>query len=186
VTSDKKGSGNSSLVTRHSPPLLVGIVRKPHGLAGEVSVQVLTDFPERFAPGTRLVWARESEERVLDLAAARPHGERLLLTFEGIASVEAARELAGGELSVAQGEVFPAPPGYFYSHEIEGFACVDPQGAPLGSARALAQTPAGPLLTIQTAAGREALVPFVEEMVREIDLKNRRVVLDLPEGLLDL
>jgi len=52
--------------------------------------------------------------------------------------------------------------------------------------RGLGQTPAGPLLTLETASGREALVPFVEEMVREIDRDARRIVLELPEGLLDL
>ncbi|HTD52896.1 MAG TPA: ribosome maturation factor RimM [Thermoanaerobaculia bacterium] len=166
--------------------LLVGIVRKPHGLTGEVSVELATDFPQRFAPGIQLVWTRGTEERSLELAAARPHGKRLLLTFEGIASVEEARDLAGGDLSIPHGEAFPAPSGFFYSHELEGFACVDEQGTPLGVVRGLGQTPAGPLLTLETVAGKEALVPFVEEMVRKIDREGRRIVLELPEGLLDL
>jgi 16S rRNA processing protein RimM len=166
--------------------LLVGTVRKPHGLTGEVSVEIATDFPQRFVPGIRLVWTRGTEERSLDLAAARPHGKRLLLTFEGIASVEEARGLAGGDLSIPGGEAFLAPAGFFYSHELEGFVCVDERETPLGIVRGLRQTPAGPLLTLETASGREALVPFVEEMVREIDRDARRIVLELPEGLLDL
>jgi len=186
VTSDQKGSGNSSLVTRHPSLLLVGTVRKPHGLTGEVSVEVATDFPQRFAPGIQLVWTRGTEQRSLVLAAARPHGKRLLLAFEGITSVEEARGLAGGDLSIAGGEEFPAPAGFFYSHELEGFACVDERETPLGVVRGLGQTPAGPLLTLETASGREALVPFVEEMVRKIDREGRRIVLELPEGLLDL
>ncbi len=185
MTSDKKVSVNSSLITRHSSLLLVGTVRKPHGLTGEVSVEIATDFPQRFAPGIQLVWTRGTEHRSLSLAAARPHGKRLLLTFEGIASVEEARGLAGGDLSIA-GEAFPAPAGFFYSHELEGFACVDERETPLGVVRGLGQTPAGPLLTLETVSGREALVPFVEEMVREIDRDARRIVLELPEGLLDL
>jgi 16S rRNA processing protein RimM len=186
VTSDQKGSVNPSLVTGHSPPLLVGIVRKPHGLTGEVSVELVTDFPQRFAPGIQLVWTRGTEERPLTLAAARPHGKRLLLTFEGISSVDEARSLAGGDLSVGQGVAFPVPSGFFYSHELEGFPCVDEQGNPLGVVRGLGQTPAGPLLTLETVSGKEALVPFVEEMVRKIDREGRRIVLELPEGLLDL
>jgi 16S rRNA processing protein RimM len=186
VTSDQKGSVNSPLGTRHPSLLLVGTVRKPHGLTGEVSVELATDFPQRFAPGIQLVWTRGTEERSLDLAAARPHGKRRLLTFQGISSVEEARGLAGGDLSIAQGEAFPVPSGFFYSHELEGFSCVDERGNPLGLVRGLGQTPAGPLLTLETVSGKEALVPFVEEMVRKIDREGRRIVLDLPEGLLDL
>ncbi len=63
---------------------------------------------------------------------------------------------------------------------------MDERETPLGVVRGLGQTPAGPLLTLETASGREALVPFVEEMVREIDRDGRRIVLELPEGLLDL
>jgi len=166
--------------------LLVGIVRRPHGLAGEVSVDVATDFPQRFTPGVRFHWSRDSDVRSLDLVSARPHGGRMLLTFEGVSTAEAARELAGGELSVPESEAFPVPPGYFYSHELSGFSCVDGSGRALGTVRDLARTPAGPLLSIETTAAKEALVPFVEEMVKEIDLRSRRIVLELPEGLLDL
>jgi 16S rRNA processing protein RimM len=166
--------------------LLVGTVRKPHGLTGEVSVELATDFPQRFVAGIRLLWTRGTEQRSLELTAARPHGKRLLLSFDGISSVEEARDLAGGDLSIPQGEAFPVPAGFFYSHQLEGFTCVDERGNPLGVVRGLGQTPAGPLLTLETVSGKEALVPFVEEMVRGIDRDARRIVMDLPEGLLDL
>jgi 16S rRNA processing protein RimM len=166
--------------------LLVGIVRRPHGLLGEVSVEVATDFPQRFVPGLKLLWTRGTERRSLSLLSARPHGGRLLLSFKGVSSPEAARALSGGDLSVDENEAFPAPAGFFYSRELEGFQCVDASGRTLGVVRALEQTPAGPLLTLDTSAGKEELVPFVEEMVREIDRDRRRILLDLPEGLLDL
>jgi len=166
--------------------LLVGIVRRPHGLRGEVSVELATDFPERFTPGLKLLWTRATESRDLELQSVRPHGGRLLVSFNGVSTADKASELAGGELSVPETEAFPAPAGYFYSHELEGFSCVDGAGTPLGVVRGLAQAPAGPLLTVETSAGKEALVPFVEEMVLAVDRQGRRIVLDLPEGLLDL
>jgi 16S rRNA processing protein RimM len=166
--------------------LLVGIVRRPHGLGGEVSVEIVTDFPERFVPGGKLTWQRGAEVRALEIAAARPHSGRLLVTFMGVDGVEAARALTGGELLIPDEEASPAPLGFYYSHQIEGFRCEDPRGRPLGVVRDLSKTPAGPTLTLETTAGKEAFVPFVEEMVREIDSKARRIVLDLPEGLLDL
>lgn len=166
--------------------LVVGVVRRPHGLQGEVSVQVVTDFPERFVPGSALSWRDGSRTRSLKLSGVRWNRERLLLSFEGIGDAHAAAELAGGELSVSVSEAVPAPPGFYYSHEVEGWRCEDGQGKRIGVVTRLEKTPAGPLLSIETADRREALVPFVRPIVIEVDRDARRVVLELPEGLLDL
>ena len=166
--------------------LLVAIVRRPHGLAGEVSVELVTEFPERFVPGAKLTWTRGNETRGLEVASVRGHPGRLLLGFTGIRDAEAARALAGGELSVGEEEAFPAPAGFYYSHELEGFSCEDSRGRPLGLVAGLGRAPAGPMLTVRTTAGREVLVPFVQEMIVKIDRGARRIVLELPEGLLDL
>jgi 16S rRNA processing protein RimM len=161
-------------------------VARPHGLAGEVSVQVATAFPERFRQGTRVFWRRGVEERALVLVSARPHGQRWLLRFEGIDSAEAARELAGGEITVPGEEAFPAPEGYYYSHQIDGWHCEDARGRPLGTVAGLEQTPAGPLLTVRTPAGKAVLVPFVAAIVAAVDAGSRRIVLQPPEGLFEL
>lgn len=166
--------------------LLVGRVERPHGLAGEVSASVRTDFPERFAPGAVFLWKRGGEERSLMLSAVRPHGKRLLLAFEGVGSVEAARALAGGDLSIDAGEAMAAPEGFFYDHEIRGWTCEDTRGRRLGEAAGLERTPAGPLLSVETGPGKIALVPFVDGIVIEVDRENRRIVLDPPEGLMEL
>jgi 16S rRNA processing protein RimM len=166
--------------------LAVGFVQRPHGLDGEVSVHVLTDFPERFSPGSTLTWRRGDERRELRLAAVRPHGKRLLLSFDSVVDVEAARELQGGELCVAESDAFPAPEGFFYSHEIRGWACEDATGRRLGVATGVEDTPAGPLLSVEVRPGKEALVPFVHPIVLSVDREAGRIVLDPPEGLLDL
>ncbi|HEY6930192.1 MAG TPA: ribosome maturation factor RimM, partial [Thermoanaerobaculia bacterium] len=108
-----------------------------------------------------------------------------LLTFEGVLDVDAARELAGGELSVPREEAFPLPDGVHYSHELAGLPCFDPRGTPLGQAVRLEQTPGGALLEIDTPNRRGVLVPFVEGIVT-VDRAGRRIILDPPEGLLDL
>jgi len=186
VTSDKEDLHGSSLAADHASLLLVGVVARPHGLSGEVSVEILTDFPERFAPGTMLIWRRQEETRALRVTSARRASRRILLTFEGVPDVDAARALAGGELFVESRDAVPAPPGFYYSHEIQGFRCEDPRGLAIGVVRGLGQTAAGPMLTIGTPGGKEALVPFVEEMVLRIDPGAGLIVLDLPEGILDL
>ena len=166
--------------------LVVGKVQRTHGLAGEVSIEVLTDFPDRFAPGVRLVWRRGDAERALTVAGVRPHQDRLLLSFSGVPDVDAARELAGGELCVPEGEAFPVPEGFYYSHRIQGFRCEDRQGRLLGVAAGLEQAPGGPLLSVETPAGRTALVPFVDAIVVSVDPDARRIVLDPPDGLMEL
>ncbi|MEX0878947.1 MAG: ribosome maturation factor RimM [Thermoanaerobaculia bacterium] len=169
-----------------SPLLVVGLVQRPHGLAGEVSVRVLTDFPERFAPGSTLTWRRGDEQRPLRLAGARPHGDRLLLSFDSVGDVDAARGLQGGELCVAEADAFPAPEGFFYSHEVRGWACEDAAGRRLGVATGLEQTPAGPLLSVEVRPGKEALVPFVHPIVSRVDREAGKIILDPPEGLMEL
>lgn len=166
--------------------LVVGRIHRPHGLSGEISVEALTDFPERFAPGIALVWRCGALERGLTLAAVRPHGERLLLRFEGVVDVDAARALQGGELCVPAAEAFPAPEGFYYGHEIRGFACEDTAGRLLGHAAGLERTPAGPMLSVETKPGEEALVPFVRPIVVRVEREAKRIVLDPPAGLLDL
>ena len=166
--------------------LVVGRVLRPHGLAGEVSVEIATDFPERFRAGSTLVWRRSGEERRLILSGARPHGRRMLLSFEGVRDAEAARAISGAELCVTTDEAFPAPEGFFYGHQIRGWLCEDSAGRRLGHAVGLEQAPAGPLLSVETRPGKVALVPFVHGIVVTVDRAGRRIVLDPPEGLLDL
>lgn len=166
--------------------LLVGIVHRPHGLKGEVSVEPRTEFPDRFAAGVRVEWSRAADRRALTVRTARRHGARLLLAFDGVEDVDRARELSGGDLSVPDEEAAPAPEGFLYSHRIEGWRCEDVSGNLAGTVRGLERTPAGPLLSIDTASGREALIPFVAPIVVAVDEEGRRIVIDPPEGLLDL
>jgi 16S rRNA processing protein RimM len=168
-----------------SPLLVVGRIRRTHGLDGEVSVDVVTDFPERFVPGTAFVWRGHGPEETLTLKTARPHSGRILLAFEGHETVDAARALCGGELCVAEGEAHPAPEGFYYSHEVRGFSCEDAAGRRLGTASGLETTPAGPMLTVDTEAG-EALVPWTHPIVVRVERGQRRIVLDPPEGLFEL
>jgi 16S rRNA processing protein RimM len=155
-------------------------------LTGEVSVEITTDFPERFAPGSRLEWRRGGESRSLVVAAGRRHGTRWLVRFEGIEGPDAARALSGGELEIPEAGALPPPEGAYYSHQIEGWRCEDERGLRLGDVAGLERTAAGPLLTVKTTEGKSVLVPFVETIVLRIDEPGRRIVLDPPEGLFDL
>jgi 16S rRNA processing protein RimM len=166
--------------------LVVARVHRPHGLRGEVSAEVLTAFPERLRPGLELIWQRGEETRRVRLAGLRAHGSRRLLLLEGVDDADGARALAGGDLCVAAGDAFPAPEGYFYSHELHGVACVDREGRVLGTAAGVEEGPGGPLLSMTRPDGKETLVPFVADYVVHIDRDARAIILDLPAGLLEL
>ena len=164
----------------------VGYVHRPHGLNGEVSVEKLGDSENLFEPGGLFVWVSGERRRDLKLSAGRAHGRRWLLSFEGISDVESARELSGGVLELAGGTLPEAPEDFYWSHEVRGWLCLDASGRTLGEVLDLGQTPAGPQLTLATPEGREILVPFVRPIVVEVDRESRRVILDPPEGLLEL
>ena len=118
--------------------------------------------------------------------SARPSGRRLLIQFDGVEDAASARELAGGELFVQEAEAVEAPEDFYYSHRIEGWRCEDKQGRPLGRVVKLEQTAGGPMLSLATG-GREAVsIPFTRPIVVSIEPGEQRIVIDPPEGLMDL
>ena len=165
--------------------IAIGRVIKPHGLSGEVVVEVLTDFPERFSDGLRVFLSGGARDvREARIVAVRPHQGRVLLTFEGISDVSTAEELRGVELSVSAEDVSPRPPGYVYHWELEGAVAVDASGRELGRVTGLVDAAGRPLLVLATPRG-EREVPFTAPLVVSIDVARKRVVLDPPPGLLD-
>lgn len=170
---------NTSADTRR----VVGRVGRPHGLRGEVTVQVRTDFPEqRFAVGAQLCG---DTGRVYTVETVRSHRGVLLVRFAGITSREAAADLRGCTLTVDAAELPDlTDPDEFYDHQLEGLTAVGPDGVELGKVREVVHAPASDLLVLDTANG-EVLVPFVHAIVPDVDLTGGRVVLNPPAGLLD-
>jgi 16S rRNA processing protein RimM len=165
--------------------VVIGRIVKPHGLKGEVVVEVLTDFPGRFSEGLRVRLSGGAHEaRELHIVAARPHHDRVLLTFEGISDVSMTETLRNAELSVSAQDISPRPPGYVYHWELEGAVAVDASGRELGRVTGLVDAAGRPLLVLATPRG-EREVPFTAPIVVSVDVASKRVVLDPPPGLLD-
>ena len=168
---------------------VVGRVVKPHGIRGELVVDVHTDSPEeRFVPGAVLVTrARNGASGTVTIAAARPHTGRLLVTFEGVAGREAADAMRGLLLLVDAADLTPSDdPEEFYDHELEGLEVVDVHGTRIGAVIEVLHTAGSELLSVRLEGGAEALVPFVTAIVPTVDVAAGRVIVDLPEGLLDV
>lgn len=167
--------------------LLVGRVAKAHGIAGEMAVDIHTDSPdERFVPGAVLTARlRDRSVRPVTVSSVRAHSGRLLVRFDEVPDRTVAETMRGAQLLVDADELPPSDdPDAFYDHELEGLAAVLVDGAEVGTVSEISRGPGGELLVVKLPDGTEALVPFVREIVPEVDVKGGRVVLDPPEGLL--
>lgn len=227
--------------------LIVGRIVRPHGIRGEVIVDVRTDEPEaRFTVGATLATGRgpdgpgdaadttlrrgtppvptassggrgpapsgrppsggrtvavqgepatpvePGEVRwvvppTLTIESVRAHLGRLIVSFAGVHDRNVADELRGVIVWVDGAELSPPDdPDEFHDHQLVGLTAVTPGGESLGEVARIDHAPASDLLVLRRAGGGTALVPFVKAIVPEVDLPGRRVVVDPPEGLLDL
>jgi len=166
--------------------LVVARIGRAHGIKGQVTVEVRTDEPElRLAPGAVLT-TEPASAGPLTVADARDHSGRLLLRFEGVDDRNGAEALRGTMLiAEIDPEQSPEDPEEFYDHQLIGLNVVLADGAEVGELAAVLHLPAQDLLSVKRPDGTEVLVPFVTEIVPTIDLKQKRVVLTPPPGLLD-
>ena len=167
--------------------MVIGEIARPHGLAGQVRVTPLTDQPERFSRVRECVlWdatADRRETRVI--TAARVAGDHVLLSFAGCDTVDAARRLTGTLVALPEAQALPPGPGRFYPWQLAGCRVVTEAGDEIGCVSRIEATP-GHDLWVVDAGGREVLIPAVAEIVTEVDVAARRVVVRPPDGLLEL
>lgn len=164
--------------------LAVGRVRRPHGIHGEVTVDVTTDFPERLVAGMDVVLGNPDPQVTLRATAVRWHKGAWLVAFDGIDDREAAEGWRGYWLYLPAQERTSLPPTYYYEHELEGMRCVDPAGQLLGTVRSL-ENPGGIALLKVDAGSGEVLVPFKSPIVVRVDLEAGTVTVDPPIGLFE-
>jgi 16S rRNA processing protein RimM len=174
--------------------LVVGQIGKPHGIRGEVLVTVRTDEPEaRFVPGTVFTTeaptgtAAGTVPEKLSLEAIRWHQGRGIAVFDGVPDRNAADLLRGVLLQIDSESVAPSgDPDEFHDHQLVGLAVVAVDGTAVGTVQAIEHGPASDLIVLRKSAGGTARIPFVSVLVPAVDLGGGRIVVDLPEGLLDL
>jgi 16S rRNA processing protein RimM len=167
--------------------LVVGRVARAHGLGGEVAVDVRTDSPDlRFAPGAK-VQTDPADRGPLTVRRTRWHSGRLLVVFDEVADRSAAEALRG-TLLVADSSTSPesGDADDFWDHELVGLTAITVDGTTLGLVEEVLHPPGADLLLIRAGDAREILVPFVRAMVPQVDVAQGRLVVDPPEGLLEL
>ncbi|MQA87073.1 MAG: ribosome maturation factor RimM [Streptosporangiales bacterium] len=164
--------------------LVVGRVGRPHGIRGELLVEVLTDDPAaRFAPGSVLATSRPGVGP-LTVERTRWHSGRLLVTFAGVTDRSAAEAMGGTQLLVDSADL-PAieDPDEFYDHELVELTVETTDGVPVGVVVDVLHH--GQDILVVRSADVETLVPFVAAIVPKVDLAAGRLVIDPPPGLLD-
>jgi 16S rRNA processing protein RimM len=166
--------------------LVVARVGRAHGIKGEVTVEVRTDEPElRLAPGAVLA-TDPASAGPLTIETGRVHSGRLLLRFAGVQDRNAAEALRN-TLLIAEVDPDELPEGEdeYYDHQLIDLDVVTRDGVEVGRITEISHLPSQDLFVVECPDGSEVLIPFVEEIVTEIDLEEQRAVIDPPPGLID-
>lgn len=170
--------------------LAVGLLKKPHGVKGDVLIYPLTDAPELvFTRGRRLA-VMDKQGRLkgteVEITLARAYHRAWLLHFRGYESRDQLQVLRDVYLGQEVGEARALQDGEFYLHELVGLRVELKDKSPVGSVHSVYDAPQGYLLGVRSEAGKEHLIPFNPECVRRVDRAEKLVVITPPEGLLEL
>jgi 16S rRNA processing protein RimM len=164
--------------------VIVGRIVRPHGVRGEVVVDVRTDQPDdRFQVGVEY----RTDRGPMRAESVRWHQGRPLMTFAGVAGRDAAEALRGVDLRVLiDPDEVEVDEDEFHDAQLVGLSVVDAEGAEIGTVSRVDHGPAYETLVVKRRGTRPALIPFVEAMITAIDLDAETITVDLPEGLLEL
>lgn len=169
---------------------LVAIAKalKTRGLRGELVAEILTDFPERFEK-TKVVFALKPDVQAikLNLASFWFQKNRIILKFEDVDSIEAAEKLINCEICIPESEAVELETDEFFDWELEGCAVESIDGKALGKVREIMRTGGTEVLVVTNADNdkKDFLIPFATAICVQVDVENKLIQVDLPEGLLE-
>ena len=168
--------------------VVVGRLRKPHGLKGDCNLFPLTDDAARIFAAGRQIWvvdlAGETVAGPLTVERSREYHREWLVKFAGVESRDALQPFRAHFLGVPPDQLSPLAQDEEYLHELDGFSVRLPDETPLGLVSAVYELPAGLMIEVQ-GPKREFLLPYKKEFVQEVDRAARRLTVTPPEGLLD-
>jgi 16S rRNA processing protein RimM len=162
------------------PTVVVGRITRAHGVTGEVAVLVISEVPGRFDEGAT-VWLEDGRSLTVD--SSRPHKDRLLVRFRGVDDREHAEALQKALLVVPESSSPELPEGSWWDHRIVGCALETDTGRSLGTVREVIHTAANDVWSAVDDDGTETLVPVLQEVVLDVDLDAKRIVVREISGL---
>jgi 16S rRNA processing protein RimM len=173
-------------VETDSELIVVARALRTRGLKGEIVAALLTDFPERFERVSTIFAVGSGEKKSLELESHWFQNDRVVLKFAGYDDIKSAKSLIGFDFALPEAERMKLSENEYYDWELEGCSVVIEDGPRLGIVRGLLRTGGVELLVVEDETGREHLVPMAQSIVVKIDTSRKEVLIDPPEGLLDL
>jgi len=161
--------------------LVVGFLRRPHGIRGEIIMDLHTDFPERFRSGRNLFVGEE--HKPMKLAGTRSHARGMLIKFKGVETPEEAGQFRNQWVYVKAADVPALPENQIYLHELFGFKVVDENEHPLGELVEIIETGANDVYVVRDENGHEILLPAIPSVILDLDPARRLMRVHLLDGL---
>jgi 16S rRNA processing protein RimM len=166
--------------------LTVGKIVNTHGIKGELKVLSQTDFPDiRFAKGSELllVLAGQSKPLALTIESSRLHKNVYIVKFKGLDDINAAEKYKDGLLKVSEEELIDLPEDEYYYHEIMGCQVVTDEGEELGTITEILAPGANDVWVVSPPKGKPILIPVIDDVLLDVDVKGKVVKIHLLEGL---
>jgi 16S rRNA processing protein RimM len=162
--------------------LVVGFLRRPHGVKGEILMDIHTDFPDRIKTG-KTVFVGDDYQPII-IASRRPHGAGMLVRFRGVKNPEEAGLYRNTWVYVPTADRPPLPEGEYYHHQLIGLDVVTEEGHELGILVDILETGANEVYVVRDAEGNEVLLPAIPSVILEIRLADRQIRVHLLDGLI--
>jgi 16S rRNA processing protein RimM len=165
----------------------VGKVANTHGLRGELKIVSQTDFPEeRFRPGSRLTMMdpNQTEQIEVEVASSRNHKNTYIVKFKAWNEINDVEKYKGWFLKINEEQRFELPEHEYYYNEIIGCHVVSEEGLELGVIQEILSPGANDVWVVQPATGKAVYIPYIEDVVKQVDVRNKQVVVHILEGLL--
>ena len=175
---------NSGLQEPEFRYLAIGRVVRAHGVRGELSVAVLTDFPERFETTEWVDLGNEFEAEPYRLKKHRWHKQNVLLTLAEVNDRTQAEQLTGLLVQVPVEDAMPLPEGGYYLYQIMGLTVVTVQGDTLGVVSDILETKANDVYVVSRPGQKEALLPAIPDVIKSVDLEKGQIMVELIDGLI--
>lgn len=168
--------------------LMVGKIVNTHGIRGELKIYPNTDFPEvRFAPGNKLIMFNEENgaQQQVEIQSSRLQKNMYVVRFKGFGNINEVEKYKGWALRVSKDEAVELEEDEYYFHEIIGCEVVTEEGQSLGTITEILTPGANDVWVVKPAKGKDILIPYIHNVVQEINIEEKKIIVHIMEGLLE-
>ncbi len=165
----------------------VGKIVNTHGIKGEVKVLQITDFEERFEPGSTVFWVSPNgnETLSLEITSHRMHKNFHMLQFKGYPSINDVERFKGGMLKVSEDQLTELDEGEFYYHQIIGAKVFDEENNEIGEIKEILAPGANDVWVVKRKGKKDVLIPYIDAIVKEVNMEEKTIIIHPMEGLID-